>query len=62
MADSLMSIIKPIGCGVVIEAKHFCLIPRGVNKQNSIMETSPLRGSLKEPDTKQELLKLINHI
>jgi GTP cyclohydrolase I len=61
IADSLMSIIKPIGCGVVIEAKHFCMISRGVNKQNSIMETSALRGSFKEPDTKQEFLKLINH-
>jgi GTP cyclohydrolase I len=52
IADSLMSLIKPIGCGVVIEAKHFCMISRGVNKQNSIMAPSPLRGSFNEPDTK----------
>ena len=44
IADSLMDIIMPIGCGVVIEAKHFCMVSRGVNKQNSIMETSTLRG------------------
>ena len=31
IADSLMSIIKPIGCRVVIEAKHFCTISRVVN-------------------------------
>ena len=61
IADSLMNIIEPIGCGVVIEAKHFCMISRGVNKQNSIMETSALRGVFKEPDVKQEFLKLINH-
>ena len=61
IADSLMDIIEPIGCGVVIEAKHFCMISRGVNKQNSIMETSALRGVFKEPDVKQEFLKLINH-
>ena len=51
----------PIGCGVVIEAKHFCMVSRGVNKQNSIMETSTLRGIFKEPDVKQEFFKLINH-
>ena len=61
IADSLMDIIMPIGCGVVMEAKHFCMVSRGVNKQNSIMETSTLRGVFKEPDVKQEFLKLINH-
>ena len=61
IANSLMDIIMPIGCGVVIEAKHFCMVSRGVNKQNSIMETSTLRGIFKEPDVKQEFLKLINH-
>ena len=61
IADSLMDIIMPIGCGVVIEAKHFCMVSRGVNKQNSIMETSTLRGIFKEPDVKQEFLKLFNH-
>jgi GTP cyclohydrolase I len=52
IADSLVSIIKPIGCRVVIEAKYFCMISRGVNKKNCIMAPSPLRGSFKEPDTK----------
>ena len=61
IADSLMDIIMPIGCGVVMEAKHFCMVSRGVNKQNSTMETSTLRGVFKEPDVKQEFLKLINH-
>ena len=61
IADSLMDIIMPIGCGVVMEAKHFCMVSRGVNKQNSVMETSTLRGVFKEPDVKQEFLKLINH-
>ena len=61
IADSLMDIIMPIGCGVIIEAKHFCMVSRGINKQNSIMETSTLRGIFKEPDVKQDFLKLINH-
>jgi GTP cyclohydrolase I len=56
-----MDIIMPIGCGVIIEAKHFCMVSRGINKQNSIMETSTLRGIFKEPDVKQDFLKLINH-
>ena len=62
IADSLMDIIMPVGCGVVMEAKHFCMVSRGVNKQNSIMETSTLRGIFKEPDVKQDFLKLINHV
>ncbi len=62
IADSLMDIIMPVGCGVVMEAKHFCMVSRGVNKQNSIMETSTLRGVFKEPDVKQDFLKLINHV
>ena len=61
IADSFMEVVKPRGCGVVIEAKHFCMVSRGVNKQNSIMKTSALRGNFLEQDVKQEFLKLINH-
>ena len=52
IADSLKSIIKPFACGLLIEAKHFYMISRGVNKQNSIMQTPALKGSFKGPDTK----------
>ena len=61
IADSLMEVVKPKGCGVVIEAKHFCMVSRGVNKQNSVMGTSALRGNFYEDDVKQEFFKLINH-
>lgn len=61
IADSFMEIVKPKGCGVILEAKHFCMVSRGVNKQNSVMGTSALRGNFYEEDVKQEFLKLINH-
>ena len=34
VADSFMNIVNPLGCGVIMEAKHFCMVTRGVNKQN----------------------------
>ena len=54
IADSMMSIIKPKGVGVKIEAKHNCMVCRGVQKQNSSMITTALRGNFKEPHVKQE--------
>ena len=59
IANSLMEIVEPIGCGVVIEAKHFCMVSRGVNKQNSIMQTSDLQGVFRQPEVKQEFFNLI---
>jgi GTP cyclohydrolase I len=47
IADAIVNELDPIGVGVVIEAKHFCMVMRGVNKQNSVMKTSALRGALK---------------
>ena len=54
IADSMMNIIKPKGVGVKIEAKHNCMVCRGVQKQNSSMITTALRGNFKEPHVKQE--------
>ena len=61
IAQSIMKILKPLGCGVVVEAKHFCMVSRGVEKQNSNMVTSALEGEFKEGEVKQEFFKLINH-
>lgn len=60
IADALMSALEPRGVGVVIEAKHLCMMARGVEKQNSIMTSSCLLGSFKEDArTRSEFLALI---
>jgi len=58
VADALMKHLEPKGCGVVLDAKHFCMISRGVNKQNSQMVTSALRGEFYEPEVRQEFHRL----
>ncbi len=60
IADALMQYLRPNGVAVVIEAKHLCMMMRGVEKQNSIMKTSCLLGSFKEDArTRSEFLSLL---
>ncbi len=60
IADALMHVLHPLGVAVVIEAKHLCMMMRGVEKQNSIMTTSCLLGSFKEDArTRTEFLALL---
>ena len=60
IADALMHTLQPLGVGVVIEAKHLCMMMRGVEKQNSVMTTSCLLGSFKEDArTRSEFLALL---
>jgi GTP cyclohydrolase IA len=60
IADALMKTLKPTGVAVVIEAKHLCMMMRGVEKQNSIMKTSCLLGSFKDDArTRSEFLSLL---
>lgn len=60
VAGTLMDTLAPEGVGVVIEAKHLCMMMRGVEKQNSCMVTSAMLGSFrKESSTRNEFLKLI---
>jgi len=60
IADALMTALHPAGVGVVIEAKHLCMMMRGVEKQNSVMTTSCLLGSFKEDArTRSEFLALL---
>jgi GTP cyclohydrolase I len=61
VADALMQALHPLGVAVVVEAKHLCMMMRGVEKQNSIMKTSCLLGSFKEdPRTRGEFLALLS--
>jgi len=60
IADALMQSLNPRGVGVVIEAKHLCMMMRGVEKQNSVMTTSCLLGVFKEDArTRSEFLALL---
>src|SRR3989338_5965167 len=60
IAETLMDQIGAKGIGVVIEARHLCMMMRGVEKQNSIMTTSCMLGLFrKESSTRAEFLSLI---
>jgi GTP cyclohydrolase I len=61
IAESLMKVLEPNGVGVVMEAKHLCMMMRGVEKQNSNMVTSSMEGSFRESaKTREEFLRLIS--
>ncbi|HEY3663050.1 MAG TPA: GTP cyclohydrolase I FolE [Chthoniobacterales bacterium] len=61
VADALMQALHPSGVAVVIEAKHLCMMMRGVEKQNSVMKTSCLLGTFKEDArTRGEFLSLLS--
>jgi GTP cyclohydrolase I len=60
IAESLMSCLQPSGVAVVVEAKHLCMMMRGVEKQNSVMKTSCLLGTFKDDArTRSEFLSLL---
>ncbi len=58
IARGLQDILKPKGVGVIIEAQHFCMMARGVEKQSSFVTTSALLGLFKkELNTRNEFLR-----
>ena len=60
IANTLQDILKPKGVAVVMEGKHFCMLMRGVQKQNSIATTSAMLGLFRKKDTtRNEFLNLI---
>jgi GTP cyclohydrolase IA len=60
IAETIMEKIKPQGVGVVIEARHLCMIMRGVEKQNSVAVTSAMLGVFRDHDqTRAEFLRLV---
>jgi GTP cyclohydrolase IA len=61
IAYTIMDKIRPLGVGVVIEAKHLCMIMRGVEKQNSIAVTSAMLGAFRDDrKTREEFLALLH--
>ena len=60
IAETLMEKIRPQGVGVIVEARHLCMIMRGVEKQNSIAVTSHMLGTFRDSElTRSEFLRLV---
>jgi GTP cyclohydrolase I len=60
IAETIQQVIEPQGVGVVVEARHLCMMMRGVEKQHSEAVTSSMLGCFREEqETRQEFLSLI---
>ncbi len=61
LADTIMEHLNPLGTMVVIEARHLCLVMRGVKQPHSRTITSAVRGVFKtNPSTRSELMSLLS--
>lgn len=58
--DAIKEALNPLGVAVVIEAKHLCMMMRGIEKQNSFTTTSAFSGEFENNRTRSEFMKLIN--
>jgi GTP cyclohydrolase I len=62
VAQTLQDLLDPVGVGVICEAKHFCMMMRGVEKQHSGAMTSAMLGVFRDrKKTRDEFLALVNH-
>lgn len=60
IAEAIMQVTQAAGVGVIVEAKHMCMMMRGVEKQNSVMSTSIMLGKFRSrPETRAEFLDLL---
>jgi GTP cyclohydrolase I len=58
--DCIQDTLQPMGVAVVIEAKHMCMVMRGIQKQNSVTTTSAFTGAfIKNSKTREEFIHLI---
>src|SRR5580692_1400777 len=61
IANAIQDELHPAGVGVIIEARHLCMVMRGVEKQNSTTTTSAMLGDFREnKQTRDEFLSLVN--
>jgi len=58
--DCIQDTLDPLGVAVVIEAKHLCMMMRGVQKQNSVTTTSAFTGEFQNQSTRNEFINLIS--
>jgi GTP cyclohydrolase IA len=56
ISETIQKAIQPLGVGVIIEARHFCMMMRGVEKQHSATVTSSMLGAFRAQQTRQEFL------
>jgi GTP cyclohydrolase I len=62
VAQTLMEVLEPKGVGVICEARHFCMMMRGVEKQHSGTVTSAMLGGFRDrKETRDEFLSLVAH-
>lgn len=62
IAETVRTVTGAEGVGVIIEAKHMCMMMRGVEKQNSSMKTSSMLGTFRNnPTTRAEFLSLVSN-
>ncbi|PWK49291.1 GTP cyclohydrolase I FolE [Pleionea mediterranea] len=60
IADAVMEVTQAAGVAVIIDAKHMCMMMRGVEKQNSVMTTSVMLGQFRKSQaTRTEFLNLV---
>jgi len=58
--EAIKETLNPLGVAVVIEAAHFCMMMRGISKQNSVTTTSAFYGEFEKIETRSEFMKLIS--
>jgi GTP cyclohydrolase I len=62
IAQTIQEVVDPVGVGVICEARHFCMMMRGVEKQHSGAMTSAMLGAFRSrKETRDEFLALVNH-
>jgi GTP cyclohydrolase I len=62
VAQTIQDVLEPRGVGVICEARHFCMMMRGVEKQHSGTVTSAMLGAFREgKETRDEFLSLVSH-
>jgi GTP cyclohydrolase I len=58
--EAIKEALNPLGVAVIIEAKHLCMMVRGVQKQNSVTTTSAFDGQFQSTSTRMEFLQLVS--
>ena len=62
VAQTIQEVVDPVGVGVICEARHFCMMMRGVEKQHSGAMTSAMLGAFRDrKETRDEFLSLASH-